>query len=196
MCRDKSPLEQAVDFHGHICPGLLMGVRAAQFAMQYLDVEPDYDEELLAIVEHKSCGVDAIQAILGCTMGKGNLIFRDYGKQVYIVASRKNGRAVRMILKPDSRKGPNYDRFRELAQKDTLTGEEENEKDHLRGVLFEDIMQRPFDSLFDYREVEFQLPEKAKIYPTVICDVCGEGVMEPKAVRTDKGLVCPDCMER
>jgi len=61
MCKNMPPLELAIQFHGHICPGLLMGVRVAEFAQQYLDVSPDQDEELLAVVETNSCGVDAIQ---------------------------------------------------------------------------------------------------------------------------------------
>jgi formylmethanofuran dehydrogenase, subunit E (EC 1.2.99.5) len=66
-----------------------MGVRAAEFALEKLAVDPDVDEELVAVVETDSCGVDAIQSILGCTFGKGNLIFKDFGKNVYTIGSRE-----------------------------------------------------------------------------------------------------------
>ena len=89
MCKDMSPLEKAIQFHGHICPGLLMGVRAAELALEYLQVDLDQDDDLAAIVETNFCGVDAIQAILGCTFGKGNLYFRDYGNIVSTIFSRK-----------------------------------------------------------------------------------------------------------
>lgn len=194
MCKDRPPLERAIEFHGHICPGLLMGVRVAEFAQKFLDVDQDQDEELVAIVEHKSCGVDAVQAILGCTFGKGNLIFKDYGKQVYVIASRDNNRAVRISHKLGSRSGPKNDRYRELAGMDILTADEANELEDLRGFMFEDIMGRPFEELFEYREVPFALPPKAAIYPTVKCEVCGEGVMEPKARKTDQGWACPECI--
>jgi len=195
MCKDKSPLEKAVDFHGHICPGLLMGVRAAEFAMRYLGVEQDYDEELLAIVENDSCAVDAIQAILGCTFGKGNLIFKDYGKQVYTVASRQNNRAVRISARFGARETPENIRFRELNRKKSLTPEEEAEREDLRAALFEDIMTRPFEELYDFREVSFSVPPKASIHGTVRCDACGEGVMETRATRTEKGWLCPECKD-
>ena len=55
-------------------------------------------------------------------------------------------------------------------------------------------MTRPFEDMFDYREVSLDIPPRARIYPTVQCVVCGEGVMEPRAVETDQGLVCPDCL--
>jgi len=196
MCMNMSPLEQAVQFHGHICPGLLKGLRVAEFALSYLGVDPDRDEELVAIVEHDSCGVDAIQAVLGCTFGKGNLIFQDYGKQVYTIASRQKNRAVRVYEKFGVLKGPEFDRFRELARKDVLTAGEEAEKEDLRGVLFEVIMSMPFEELFTYREVDLELPPRAKISATVRCEVCGEGVMETRATSTERGLVCPDCLNR
>lgn len=49
--------------------------------MEALGGGRDIDEEMVAIVENDSCAVDAIQVLTGCTLGKGNLIFRDYGKQ-------------------------------------------------------------------------------------------------------------------
>jgi len=54
------------------------------------------DEELVAITENNACGVDALQYISGCTFGKGNLIFKDYGKQAYTLYSRKTGQGVRV----------------------------------------------------------------------------------------------------
>ena len=72
-------LKAASTFHGHICPGLIIGYRAAKLAAKELDIRRDKDEELVAVVENDACGVDAIQWLLGCTIGKGNLIFHDQG---------------------------------------------------------------------------------------------------------------------
>lgn len=193
MCKDMPPLELAIQFHGHICPGLLMGVRAAEFARQHLGVGPDQDEELVAIVETDSCGVDAIQAILGCTFGKGNLIFRDYGKNVYTIVSREQGRAVRIAQKYQSLQGPASERFRELAVKGNLTETEISEKEQLIGILFEKIMTMPFTDLFNWREVSLDLPPRAKIHSTVLCAGCGEGVMQTRAEKTETGWLCPAC---
>ena len=68
---------KAAEFHGHVCPGLAIGYRVAKYAKNYFDKSED--EELVAIVENKSCSIDAIQFLLSCTFGKGNLIFKDYG---------------------------------------------------------------------------------------------------------------------
>lgn len=97
MSRQKISWEQAVDFHGHICMGLATGYRVAEAAWQIFG-ERDIDEEIVAIVETDNCSIDAIQVILGCTLGKGNLIFRDYGKQAYTFIRRKDKKAIRITL--------------------------------------------------------------------------------------------------
>ena len=68
-------LKAAITFHGHLCPGLIIGYRAAILAAKELDLHRDKDEELVAVVENDACGLDAIQWMLGCSIGKGNLIF-------------------------------------------------------------------------------------------------------------------------
>jgi len=98
MCQ-VSDWERVIAFHGHVCVGLAVGYRASLAALEVLGAEPAADEELVAIVENDACGVDALQVLTGCTLGKGNLIFRDWGKPVYTVGSRKTGRAVRVLLK-------------------------------------------------------------------------------------------------
>lgn len=193
MCKDMPPLELAIQFHGHICPGILMGVRVAQFALDHLEVDRDSDEQLLAVVETNSCGVDAIQAILGCTFGKGNLIFKDYGKSVYTIASRSKNRAVRVAQKYKNSSSQARERFRELRSRDNLNDAEKAELEELLGDIFEEIMTTPFEDMFKWEDVDFKFPEKAQIYKTIQCTRCGEGVMEPRAVVIGEEVLCPGC---
>ncbi|MBW2392561.1 MAG: formylmethanofuran dehydrogenase subunit E family protein, partial [Deltaproteobacteria bacterium] len=63
-------IQKTVAFHGHMCPGLAIGIRAAEVALR--DIGPHaHDEEVVAVVETDMCGVDAIQSLTGCTFGKG-----------------------------------------------------------------------------------------------------------------------------
>jgi len=193
LCKDMPPLELAIQFHGHICPGLLMGVRVAEFAQEYLGVGRDYDEELVAVVETDSCAVDAIQAILGCTFGKGNLVFKDYGKSVFTIGSREKSKAIRFSQNIDALAEPQLSRFRELNQKNSLSSDEVAEKENLVGELFEKIMTASFEELFNWREVPYDIPAKARIHNTIRCAVCGEGVMETRVIISEKGELCPSC---
>jgi hypothetical protein len=53
--------EQIIRFHGHLCPGLAIGYRAAKIAAANLQADRSEDEELVAIVETDACGIDAFR---------------------------------------------------------------------------------------------------------------------------------------
>ena len=95
--------EDAVTFHGHRCPGLALGYRAAGVGLEALGADPAGDEEVVAVVENDACGVDGLQVRAGCTFGKGNLRFLDYGKHVYTFYDRRSGRGVRVTTRSDFR---------------------------------------------------------------------------------------------
>lgn len=91
--------EDAKNFHGHECGGLTLGYKVGQYALEKLNFDRSSDEELVAIVENDSCAVDGIQIVTGCTFGKGNLIFKDYGKHVYTFFNRNTGEGIRITRK-------------------------------------------------------------------------------------------------
>lgn len=91
--------KKCVSFHGHECGGLTIGFKAAILASKLIEAEFSSDEEIVCVTENDACGIDAIQVILGCTAGKGNLIFKIRGKQAYTFFNRKNGKSVRLVLK-------------------------------------------------------------------------------------------------
>ncbi len=193
MCANMPPLELAIQFHGHICPGLLMGVRAAEFALEKLQVSRDMDEELLAVVETDSCGVDAIQSILGCTLGKGNLIVKDYGKAVYTIASRDQKKAIRIAQRFNALRTPLMDSYRQSKNQLNPTDEQKEASELLLSQVFEFIMTSPFEDLFKCEEVDFDFPPQAQIHQTLQCSVCGEGVMKTRASVNGKEILCPTC---
>ena len=97
---DKKALwEKAVAFHGHECGGLTIGYQAALYAMELLNLTFSADEQTVCIAENDACGVDAIQVLLGCSIGRGNLLFHMTGKQAFSFYNRKTGESVRLVLK-------------------------------------------------------------------------------------------------
>lgn len=172
MCAEKSPWQKAVEFHGHACPGLAIGYKAAEAAIKVMGDIRDSDEEIVAIVHNDNCSVDGIQSVLGCTVGKGNLIFCNMGKNVYTIGRRDDGKAVRIALKFN-------------ALRDGGTKEERTQQ----------ILGANIEDLFNVREVIMNLQGKAQIFKSVQCSRCGEGVMEPKAHINQGKPVCPECFE-
>ena len=94
-------LSDVINFHGHFCPGLAIGIRAAELALRLIGPNAD-DEEVVALVETNMCGVDAIQFMTGCTFGKGNLIHLDYGKNAFTFIRLSDGKTVRLVTRPQS----------------------------------------------------------------------------------------------
>ncbi len=71
--------------------------------MAWLGERRAADEEIVAIVETDACGANAIQVLTGCTFGKGNFIYRNYGKHAFSLLSRASGKGVRLSGKPGAR---------------------------------------------------------------------------------------------
>jgi len=196
MCMEKTPWERSVEFHGHTCMGLAMGYRVAEAAMQALGIERDVDEQMIAIVENDSCAVDAIQVITGCTVGKGNLILRDYGKQVYTFALRKKKKTVRITVK--SPEGVNFELLMSLRKKIAAGDASEEEKALLEeksGEMLRNYLSLPLEELCEAKEAAYDIPEKARIFPSVVCSCCGEKVMEPRARVKDGKAICIPCAD-
>jgi formylmethanofuran dehydrogenase subunit E len=184
--------QKAAEFHGHTCPGLAMGYRVAKYVKEHYPRAKD--EELVCIAENKSCSVDAIQSLLGCTAGKGNLILKDNGKQVFTVYSRDNNKALRIYFK-----GNVFKRMDELRQKAALGGlgpEEKKEMEGLRAKVVEDILSAKDEDLLSVKEVNIPAPEKARVYPSLKCQECGESFMEILGRTAGGKVLCKDCYEK
>jgi formylmethanofuran dehydrogenase subunit E len=190
--RYRNGLLKAARFHGHICPGLAIGVVAS---VDFLGSEiRSADEELVAVVENDACGVDAVQSILGCTFGKGNLIFRDFGKSVYTFYNRKTGKGTRYSLK-DISGVMNREGSRDLAEKVRSGDASEEESDEFQRMwsrLALDIVNEGA-GIFEVTDVEDKPPDRARIFESLVCVKCREKVSAHRVVRSGIGNLCIPC---
>jgi formylmethanofuran dehydrogenase subunit E len=186
----------AVEFHGHACPGLALGYRAAQYAMDALKAGRSDDEELICIVENDACGVDAIQVVAGCSVGKGNLILRDLGKHAYTFIDRKYSRAIRLVQRPEpvvERIDPQAAVLRPKVMSGMASIQEQKEFQTRQVAIIEKVLAMPIEELFVIKEVKPDIPEKARIFCSVQCASCGEMVAEHRARVSDGKFVCIPC---
>ena len=160
--------EKAVAFHGHACPGLAIGTRIAVDALAYLVHSRSVDEEMACVAETESCALDAVQAIAGCSLGKGNLVLRLRGKFAFSFFVRERKKAVRFYW---------HDQIGNVSPEDAI----------LR------FLSAPADELYTVAEPEYTPPPKARINLPVACAVCGETMSEPYARLHEGRYVCLDC---
>jgi len=188
-------LIKCIEFHGHLCPGLVYGYRVANEAIKRLEINRSEDEEVVCICENDSCSVDAFQHLLGTTAGKGNLIINNFGKNVYTVFSRKSNRAFRFSrIFSYTYRGENEQEFSKLEkamQEKTATSDDMKRQKHLKSV---DLALKSFDEIFNAEEIPFEPPPYAPLAPSVACKLCGELTMETRMVSTNAGeKLCIPC---
>ena len=193
---DQETIQKVVDFHGHMCPGLAMGIRAAEVALQAIGPH-SADEEVVAIVETDMCGVDAVQFMTGCTFGKGNLVHRDYGKNAYTFVRRSDGRAMRVSTRPGGwgPADPEWEGLFAKVRTHAATAEERQRFGTLHLERSRRILAAPLDSLYDVREVQVEAPHPARILASIECQSCGEPTMETRIRRIDGRELCLPCFQ-
>ena len=143
-------------------------------AMAALGVTRSGDEELVAIVENDACGVDALQCLTGCTYGKGNLLFRDFGKNVYTLYSRLSGKGVRVVFHGQG----------------VPSGLREDKAAFIRF-----LQECPDEDVVTLTMVNDDLPKPARIRNSVYCQLCHEAVMDTRLREMDGQVVCIPCAE-
>ena len=159
-----------VAFHGHECGGLTIGYKASLYAIELLELEFSEDEQVVCITENDACGVDAVQVMLGCSIGKGNLLFHMRGKQAFSFYNRKNGKAVRLVLKP---KPEGMTKAESFAYYQSCKPEQ----------------------MFDVKDAAICLPEKARLFDSYICDCCGEIAGANWVRLAGEKKLCLDCYD-
>ena len=160
--------KDCVAFHGHECGGLTIGYKASLYAIELLNLEFSTDEQVVCIAENDACGIDGIQVMLGCSIGKGNLLFHMRGKSAYSFYNRKTGKSVRLVLKP---KPEGMTREASFAYYQACKPEE----------------------MFDVKETTIAVPETARLFDSYTCDCCGE-ITGANWIRLAGGKkLCVDC---
>lgn len=181
--------KKAAEFHGHICPGLAMGYRVAKYVREHYPRSKD--EELVCIAENNSCSVDAVQSLLGCTTGKGNLILVDNGKQAFTFYSRDQNLAMRIYFQGDV--FGRMDSLRLKAAAGQLSADEKKEMEGLRSQVIDAILSGKDEDLLSVKEVDIPAPDKARIFPSLACQHCGERFMEIKGRTAEGKVLCKGC---
>jgi formylmethanofuran dehydrogenase subunit E len=188
---------KCVEFHGHMCPGLAIGFQAARTLMERLGVRKTPDEELIAIVETDACGADAIQVMTGCTFGKGNFIFKNYGKHAFSLIDRRKGTGLRVCLRSDAfQMDPESLSLSEKLQKDEASENEIERFRQLQQKRTQKILDADAESLFKVEEISPDILPKARIMESVNCDFCGEPTKMDLLRKMNGKRMCIPCAKQ
>lgn len=174
---DEKKIEETIAFHGHSCPGLAIGIRAAELALTRLNFVPGAN--MVCVSETDMCGVDGIQFLTGCTFGKGNLIHKDYGKAGFTFFDRDKSEGFRALFLDDAIQ----------AFEPATNGALE------KGARIQAIMEAELGDLFQVQPVTAPPVRPARILESLTCQACGEKVMESRIRRFAGQNLCIPCFQ-
>jgi hypothetical protein len=131
LARDEI-MKGAVEFHGHLGPFLVLGVRAGLFANSFLGKDCFKMKAIVTTDPHppNSCFVDGVQFTTGCTMGKRNIVLRK-GKETSVLFTKEDLK-LRLNVK---------DKLLEHINK--IKSKKESEKESVR------LLNTPISELFE-----------------------------------------------
>lgn len=158
--------EKAAEMHGHRCPGLAIGVRAAHIALERLGE----GSKLYCIAEQKACFIDGIQSVSGATLGNGRLHIRLTGKAVFSFYDTDSGESLRLYFKGVPRVG---DKAQQIQA----------------------VLTLPEDELFSIGKARGEAPAYTPRGESLPCACCGESTERSLLVQHGDKLLCLDCAE-
>ncbi len=199
MIDPKEYYEAGLQLHGHKCPAMPLGLRAGAAAMNALGVERAKDKQLMALVElgddHCAhCFADGIQAITGCTFGKGNIRQLNHGKFGVTLVDLATGRAVRVVPKAEaqaaSKQTPFFQEYRIKGIPASKVPPEVVEP------LINKTMNAPQELLLKVGEVfKASVERKPESFASFVCGRCGDMVVERYGRVVGDKKVCIPCQE-
>lgn len=104
MRNRKITLTEAIKFHGHLGPYLILGLRAGELALKELKCRKYFGLRVKvwgASLKPKSCLVDGLQLSTGATYGKGNITKFNGSIIKLVVKDRDNSKKVTLTFKED-----------------------------------------------------------------------------------------------
>lgn len=170
-------LTEAEAFHGHICGGIVIGLRMAMEGLRQIGIRDPKGadaKDFLVFVEIDRCATDAITVVTGCRPGKRTMKLRDYGKMAATFVNLKDQHAVRLstLDSPDPAEAPEACVVR--------------------------LKRQPAPALFRIQQVEVNLAPgdlPGRPVRTARCEQCGETVLDARDVTVDGNCLCLPCAE-
>jgi formylmethanofuran dehydrogenase subunit E len=175
-------LTASASLHAHLCPRQVLGVRMGILAGKLLGFDlPQTKKELLTIVETDGCFTTGVSVATNCWVGRRTMRVEDYGKVAATFIDTRNGAAIRISPRLDSRK---------VAKKyapDERTGWH---KQLLGYQIAPDELIFSWQSVTLKESLEDIISQPGK---RAICMRCGEEIMNEREVGEAGEVLCRAC---
>ncbi len=186
-------LKKALEFHGHMCVGMILGARVTLAGLHELGiVDPMNNRDLIVYVEVDRCLTDAVQAITGCTLGHRRLKYADYGKFAATFVDNSKNQAVRVSVREEASKFIDRYSKKPSVSNDVLGSKEKEEM----ARMIEAYSIMPDKELLNVKRVSVMIPKHdlpGRPTSKKICAVCGERIFDGREIKSNKKIICRAC---
>jgi formylmethanofuran dehydrogenase subunit E len=185
MANLQSFLELAAQRHrNHLCPRQVLGVRMGMYAGEWLGIElPQTDKRVFCFVETDGCMTDGIAVATGCWWGSRTMRLMDYGKTAATFIDTQTKNAVRITPTLTAR------------QRANTYVPDAPDKWHAQVGAYQ-VM--PTDELLYAQSIQLTVDLQniiSKHGMRVVCDNCGEDIINERFVERDGQRWCRACAE-
>jgi len=189
-------LKRVVDFHGHLCPELVIGCKACEYSQKLLSKDGKLDDGISVIAENSTSAIDAIQVLFGATPGNQRLRIYDFGKHNYTFSLKNGQNGFRLSLK--ELKYADEDEYETLEEKMIRDQACLNDLVQFQGILdnrVKRLLASCPEDLFKIENVRpmQQITEIPTIYLT--CWGCGQQVLKSRTIEFQEKIYCIPCFQ-
>jgi formylmethanofuran dehydrogenase subunit E len=176
-------IEFAIKLHGHLSPGVALGMRMVEIAYKYLGTNKR-GKGITGVAETRMCIPDALQVMAGTTPGNKNLIVLDYGKLALSVILYEERVGYRVSLRKDASETSHS--LKKFMYKLGRLGHDEEEK--LANTLL-----KLDERYFDVKKIRITIPLADEKTPIAECQICHELQPEKYVVAENGRIICMVC---
>ncbi|MFC1825487.1 FmdE family protein [Thermodesulfobacteriota bacterium] len=175
-------------FHGHLCPGQVVGVRMAMLGCRLIGLDHptsrDQIKKLIIFVEMDRCTADAVAHVTGVKLGRRSLKFMDYGIMAATFLNMETGTSFRVISTEESR---------------SLTSFFAPEAEGRSARQLAGYRRMPDCVLFRVQRVDVKLDDCDLPGPTrykAVCNHCGQVIRDRREIVEMGEILCKPCTDR
>jgi formylmethanofuran dehydrogenase subunit E len=190
-------LKRVIDFHGHICPELAIGGKFCEFVQKQVKSGSIPETGLSVVSENTTSALDAIQVLLGITIGNQRLLVLDYGKHTYSLLCRDRDLGWKLRMKPQVY--GDEDRYAAIEGKildDQATLDDLLDFQRLLDTRIEHILGLTPEELFYIENIESAACPREISGAYCTCSLCCELVLTSRSVENGGSLYCLPCFKK
>lgn len=190
-------LKRVVDFHGHVCPELALGSKFCEF-VQHLQEEKVLEGNGFSVLaENSTAALDAIQILLGITVGNQRLMVIDYGKHNYTLYSRHQNQG--WSFRMNALNFDDEEAFHVLEEKiinDNALLEDIVSFQQLIDARVRRIFTLSPEDLFVIEPAQCAQHPRESTSLYTMCSLCGEQVLATRSIERRNKVLCIPCFQK